>query len=170
MSRRHPLSSLGATGPPSMKQTSPISLNNAPASSSADDLGQARLLLLLGDLAGLLRSLLHRALRLLLRFLSHSALRCEMASFAACIRESKCTTFRIHQHLEKNRGPLKEALTRRHERACVASIDARARLASMNAKKSRVGGDENRKIRFNYSTFVNRISIDRCMRDAKLPR
>jgi hypothetical protein len=53
------------------------------------------LLLLLRDLAGLLRSLLHCALRLLclLSFLRHVALQCsEMALFAACTRESKCTT------------------------------------------------------------------------------
>ena len=168
MSRRHPLSSLGATGPPSKKQTGPISLNNAPASSSAGDLGQARLLLLLGDLAGLLRSLLHCALRLLLRFLSHSALRCEMASFAACIRESKCTSIRIHQHVEKNRGPLKEALTRRRDSAPLPSIDARVRHAQKNSRSAGISASWNRRNRFCCRSFVNRMSIDRRAHDATM--
>ena len=35
---------------------------------------------------------------------------------AACTRESKCTTSRIHQHIEKNSVPLKEVLTRQCRR------------------------------------------------------
>src|ERR1700759_4476307 len=73
-------------------------------------------LLLLRSLASLLRILLHGALRLLrlLRFLGHGALLCsEMAQFAACIRESRCTSSRIPQHIEKNSVPLKEVLTGR---------------------------------------------------------
>jgi hypothetical protein len=39
----------------------------------------------------------------------------EMTLVAACIRESKCTTFRIHQRTQKNSVPLKEVLTSRSE-------------------------------------------------------
>src|SRR3954467_13062124 len=35
---------------------------------------------------------------------------------AACTRESKCTTSRIHQHIEKNSVSLKEVLTRKCRR------------------------------------------------------
>lgn len=46
----------------------------------------------------------------------------EMASFAACTRESRCTTSRIHQHVEKNSVPLKEVLTTQRQRARSAVI------------------------------------------------
>ena len=46
----------------------------------------------------------------------------EMASFAACTRESRCTTSRIHQHIEKNSVPLKEVLTTQRQRARSAVI------------------------------------------------
>ena len=76
MSRRHPLSSIRApikTG--FEKQIVHKALDDVPASSRRQ-FYQARDLLLLGDLAGLLRSLLHCALRLLclLSFLGHVAL------------------------------------------------------------------------------------------------
>src|ERR1700756_5980913 len=99
------------------------------------------LLLLLGDLAGLLRSLLHCALRLLrlLRFLSHSALRSsEMAVHAACTRESRCTTSRIHQHTEKNSVPLKEVLTGGSERAQRTSTRKPARRVQDDATALRI--------------------------------
>ena len=69
MSRRHPLSSTRAI-------RSPEGSRDVPASSRRQFLKEARLLLL-GDLAGLLSSLLHCALRLLclLSFLGHVALR-----------------------------------------------------------------------------------------------
>ena len=80
MSRRHPLSSVGALriGICSLRSEP---TQRAPMTRRPQMAGDVvrRDLLLLGDLAGLLRSLLHCALRLLLRFLSHSALRCEMA-------------------------------------------------------------------------------------------
>jgi hypothetical protein len=40
-----------------------------------------------------------------------------MALVAACTRESKCTTFRIHQRIQKNSFPLKEVLTQQCESA-----------------------------------------------------
>src|ERR1700761_3589387 len=49
-----------------------------------------------------------------------------MASFAACTRESRCTSSRIHQHIEKNSVPLKEVLTQRCERARNAASDNNA--------------------------------------------
>jgi hypothetical protein len=159
MSRRHPLSSLRATGthPPSQEANRPISPTTRRLQ-SADDLELRRDLLLLGNLTGLLRSLLHCALRLLLRFLSHSALRCEMAQFAACIRESICTSFRIHQHLKKNRAPLKEALTQRGHRACCTSLDQRASRAKTEAKNPRansIGENQDHRKRLCRSRFCN---------------
>src|SRR5215475_9429413 len=110
--------------------------NDAPAKSSPAILVKARshihVLLLLRSLASLLRILLHGALRLLLRllrFLGHCALLCsEMASFAACTRESRCTSSRIHQHIEKNSVPLKEVLTHR-------SANARSVIPDNNAMR-----------------------------------
>src|SRR6476620_1020325 len=108
MSRRHPLSSIRTLW--ALMTCRP---QREPATSVA------KLLLLLRDLAGLLRSLLHCALRLLrlLRFLGHVALLMlsEMALVAACTRESRCTTSRIHQRIQKNSFPLKEVLTQQCE-------------------------------------------------------
>jgi hypothetical protein len=50
----------------------------------------------------------------------------EMASFAACTRESRCTTSRIHQHIRKNSVPLKEVLTTQRQRAQGAVIASTA--------------------------------------------
>ena len=61
----------------------------------------------------------------------------EMAWFAACTRESRCTTSRIHQHVEKNSVPLKEVLTERAAIAQLASL-ARARRPSHDDAKSAV--------------------------------
>ena len=77
MSRRHPLSSIRALGrnaPHQKRAARPLQrrAGKLPAISVRRDL-------LLLDPAGLLRGLLHCALRLLLRFLSHIALRFEMA-------------------------------------------------------------------------------------------
>jgi hypothetical protein len=52
----------------------------------------------------------------------------EMAWFAVCTRESRCTTSRIHQHVEKNSVPLKEVLTEqsaRMQRALLARAQMR---------------------------------------------
>jgi hypothetical protein len=133
MSRRHPLSSAGATGLdlPRGEADRLRGSSDAPASSRRHPLERRELLLLLRDLAGLLRSLLHCALRLLclLSFLRHVALQCsEMALFAVCTRESRCTTSRIHQHVEKNSVPLKEVLTEqsaRMQRALLARAQMR---------------------------------------------
>src|SRR3954464_6970440 len=95
------------------------------------------LLLLLGDLAGLLRSLLHCALRLLclLSFLGHVALLIsEIALVAACTRESKCTTSRIHQHIQKNSVQLKEVLTQCGESARSGAIGDTSTRSSSDAK------------------------------------
>ena len=83
MSRRHPLRR------PELNETESALSGSKPSRALRGRAGikaaghfQASLLLLLRDLAGLLRSLLHCALRFLrlLSFLSHSALRCsEMA-------------------------------------------------------------------------------------------
>ena len=95
--------------------------------SGSRQLQKSKLLLLLRDLAGLLRSLLHCALRLLrllrlLCLLSHVALQyVRWLYFAACTRESICTASRIHQQTEKNSVPLKEVLTQRWQRAQRAS-------------------------------------------------
>src|SRR5215813_12460898 len=84
------------------------------------DFSQASdLLLLLGDLAGLLRSLLHCALRLLrlLRFLGHVALRyvrwlCSLRAFG----DRDALHPKYTNTTKKNIVPLKEVLT--HQAAC----------------------------------------------------
>jgi hypothetical protein len=82
MSRRHPLSSTRASwiGISFEKRNVLQGSCDVPASSRRQFL-KRKLLLLLGDLAGLLRSLLHCALRLLrlLSFLGHDALRCSVS-------------------------------------------------------------------------------------------
>src|SRR4051794_1881918 len=60
-----------------------------------------------------------------------------MASVAACIRESKCTASRIHQHIEKNSVPLKEVLTRRCQRARNALDDDATRVVRSDANSAR---------------------------------
>ena len=132
-----------------------------PASSRRQFLKEAKLLLLLRDLAGLLRSLLHCALRLLrlLRFLGHVALLMlsEMALVAACTRESRCTTSRIHQHIQKNSFPLKEVLTTECESArCtdVSDFTTRSRLDEKIAATTCVGVRKNCMNRFYCSAFL----------------
>src|ERR1700694_6282185 len=46
-----------------------------------------------------------------------------MAIIAACTRESRCTTSRIHQHIRKNSVLLKEVLTHRCQSAPRALVD-----------------------------------------------
>src|SRR5262245_47251121 len=116
MSRRHPLSSTGALRWICLSAVRQMALATCRPQATGNPLKARGLLLLLGDLAGLLRSLLHCALRLLrlLCLLSHVALQyVRWLAFAACTRESKCTASRIHQHAKKNSVPLKEVLTRR---------------------------------------------------------
>src|ERR1700761_7568814 len=59
-----------------------------------------------------------------------------MASFAACTRESRCTSSRIHQHIEKNSVPLKEVLTQRCERARNAVSDNNAMRRNRDARNA----------------------------------
>ena len=47
--------------------------------------------------------------------------------FAACTRESRCTSSRIHQRIQKNSVPLKEVLTPRRRSASRATCDDAAR-------------------------------------------
>jgi hypothetical protein len=56
---------------------------------------------------------------------------------AACTRESRCTTSRIHQHTEKNSFWLKEVLTHRSEPTRRTMIVAAQRCARINAKHRR---------------------------------
>ena len=60
-----------------------------------------------------------------------------MAQFAACIRESKCTSFRIHQQIKKNSVQLKEVLTQQGESVRKASNDDATMRAQTNAKNAR---------------------------------
>ena len=161
MSRRHPLSS---TEPPELKSAStkqivPKALVTCRHQAAGNFL-KARLLLLLGDLAGLLRSLLHCALRLLrlLSFLGHVALLSEIALVAACTRESKCTTSRIHQHIQKNSVPLKEVLTQQCVSARRADIGDTTTCSHANAKSAAttdVGICQYRRKRLCPSAFFN---------------
>jgi len=68
--------------------------------------------------------------------------------------------------VEKNRGPLKEALTRRRDSAPISSIDARAQQSKKISRIAAISASWNRENRFCCSSFVNRISIDQCARDA----
>src|SRR6202011_2511651 len=76
MSRRHPLSSTRAVFKNLLREQTVLTALVTCRHQPAGNFLEARLLLLLGDLAGLLRSLLHCALRLLclLSFLGHVAL------------------------------------------------------------------------------------------------
>src|ERR1700758_4973886 len=59
-----------------------------------------------------------------------------MAQFAACTRESRCTSSRIHQHIEKNSVPLKEVLTQRCERARSVASDNKAMRRNRDARNA----------------------------------
>ena len=61
-----------------------------------------------------------------------------MAQFAACTRESRCTSSRIHQHIEKNSVPLKEVLTGKRHRAQRSSTRDRATDAQDDARTMRI--------------------------------
>jgi hypothetical protein len=64
-----------------------------------------------------------------------------MALVAACTRESKCTTFRIHQRIQKNSFPLKEVLTQQSENAQsddVGDIATCSRVDAENAEAMRI--------------------------------
>ena len=81
MSRRHPLSSTGPSELDLLREADrPRAHVTCRHQAAGNSLKDESLLLLLGDLAGLLRSLLHCALRLLrlLSFLGHVALLSEM--------------------------------------------------------------------------------------------
>jgi hypothetical protein len=60
--------------------------------------------------------------------------------FAACTRESRCTSSRIHQHIEKNSVPLKEVLTQRCGRARSATSDNNAMRRNRDARNARAAG------------------------------
>src|SRR5215470_16202963 len=110
MSRRHPLSSTRArSGDTAFASPPPEGPRDAPASRTPASSQRRELLLLLGDLAGLLRSLLHCALRLLslLCLLSHVALLMlvRWLSSLLCTRESRCTSFAIQQRDQKKQRP-----------------------------------------------------------------
>ena len=143
-----------------------------PASSRRQFLKKRNLLLLLGDLAGLLRSLLHCALRLLclLSFLGHVALLMlsEMALVAACTRESRCTTSRIHQRMIKNSVPLKEVLTRQASSKRRAFADNTTKHAQVDAKRASKTANAIADIARNHcaaGTFAICVSNDRKPRD-----
>ena len=148
-----------------------------PASSRRQFLKEAKLLLLLRDLAGLLRSLLHCALRLLrlLSFLGHVALLMlsEMALVAACTRESKCTTSRIHQRIQKNSFPLKEVLTQQCESARSSDVGDFATCSRIDAETTeamRIIAGQYCRNRLHSCAFLNlrrrRSMNDRCHIDS----
>src|SRR6476660_936966 len=81
-----------------------------------------------------------------------------MAQFAACTRESRCTSSRIHQHIEKNSVPLKEVLTQRCERARSATSDnnaMRRNRDARNAAAADVGICQDRRTALYRSRFLN---------------
>ena len=82
----------------------------------------------------------------------------EMAQFAACTRESRCTSSRIHQHIEKNSVPLKEVLTQRCDRARSAASDdnaMRRNRDARNAAAADVGVCQDRRKALCCSRFLN---------------
>jgi hypothetical protein len=139
MSRRHPLRR------PELYETESAFSGSKPSGALRGRAGikaaghfQASLLLLLRDLAGLLRSLLHCALRFLrlLSFLSHSALRCSRWLI-------RCVHSGIEMHCipntptqRKKQRPLKEVLTQQSARAARATIEPIAMLAIGDAKSA----------------------------------
>ena len=56
--------------------------------------------------------------------------------FAVCTRESRCTSSRIHQRIQKNSVPLKEVLTRRRGSASRASFDDATRRSHHDARNA----------------------------------
>jgi hypothetical protein len=121
-----------------MKGEPPDLSNDAPAI-RLPAISVRRDLLLLGDPAGLLRSLLHCALRLLLRFLSHIALRFEMASSLRAFGNRNARHSEYTNTSKKNIVPLKEVLTCRHDSMRTTSIEERVRHAQAEAKNLRAG-------------------------------
>ena len=88
-----------------------------------------------------------------------------MALVAACTRESRCTTSRIHQRIQKNSFPLKEVLTQQCEGAGCADggdFTTRSRLDEKIAATTRVGVRKFRKNRFYCSAFLIHELDDRC--------
>jgi hypothetical protein len=63
-----------------------------------------------------------------------------MALVAACTRESKCTTFRIHQRTQKNSFPLKEVLTQQSERAQCGDASDFATCSHVDAENTEAMG------------------------------
>src|ERR1700750_2969302 len=81
-----------------------------------------------------------------------------MASFAACTRESRCTSSRIHQHIEKNSVPLKEVLMPRCERAHSAASNNNAMRRNRderNAAAIGIGICQDRRKALRCSCFLN---------------
>ena len=93
----------------------------------------------------------------------------EMASFAACTRESRCTTSRIHQHIEKNSVPLKEVLTGRcasAQRASLARAPRRTHREAGSAASIGIGICRQCRKCLRHSGFFNSnfSSATRCRR------
>ena len=89
----------------------------------------------------------------------------EMALVAACTRESRCTTSRIHQRIQKNSFPLKEVLT--GESASTRSDDVgdfttRSRRDEKIAATTCVGVRKFCRNRFYCSAFLIHELDDRC--------
>jgi hypothetical protein len=91
-----------------------------------------------------------------------------MTLVAACIRESRCTTSRIHQRTQKNSVPLKEVLTSRSESVRSDDIGDTSTRSHADAKSVAtidVVTSQYRRNRLCCSTFLNcaiddRYSID----------
>src|SRR3982751_6205340 len=91
-----------------------------------------------------------------------------MALVAACTRESRCTTSRIHQHTQKNSVPLKEVLTQRCESARHALVGNITMRSQNDAKRARKIADANIDIARNHcaaATSTLHHSSGRCAID-----
>jgi hypothetical protein len=89
----------------------------------------------------------------------------EMALVAACTRESRCTTSRIHQRIQKNSFPLKEVLTQQCESARSADVGdftTRSRLDEKIVATTCVGVRKFCRNRFYCSAFLIHELDDRC--------
>ncbi len=88
-----------------------------------------------------------------------------MALVAACTRESRCTTSRIHQRIQKNSFPLKEVLTGQSVSARsddAGDIATCSRLDAKIAATTRIGVRQYCRNRFYCSAFLNSRTDDRC--------
>src|ERR1700759_2170808 len=85
-----------------------------------------------------------------------------MAQFAACTRESRYTSSRIHQHIEKNSVPLKEVLTRRCDRARSVASDNNAMRRNRDARNAgvaEIGICQDRRKALCCSHFLGRRAV-----------